>query len=66
MPPTDTTAQATADRGLTVAAVAQRFSAGASTGTYPTRATIQPNGRAAGNKRLLSLSAGWLLDRGFM
>jgi hypothetical protein len=46
--------------------VAQRFSAGASTGTCPTRATIQPNDTTAGNKRLLSLSVGWLLDRGFM
>ena len=26
----------------------------------------QPNGHTAGNKRLLSLSVGWLLDRGFM
>jgi hypothetical protein len=39
---------------------------GSLNGRMPTRATIHPNGTAAGSKRLLSLSVGWLLDRGFM
>jgi hypothetical protein len=35
--------------------------------TCSTRAVIQPNRAVtAGGKRLLSLSEGWLLDRGFM
>jgi hypothetical protein len=35
--------------------------------TVSTRAVIQPNKAAvAGGNRLLSLSEGWLVDRGFM